>query len=238
MFSTTPLAVPLWPGLERPAMTVIFPQQRTRKPVPAILVFQGGAYLTSAGSGGGSAEWLATQGIVGVRVEYRTQGTSDAYPANYADAARAIRIVRDRAAEWNVDPGRIGVLGYSAGGHLASLLSTQPDLYAAPEDDLATVAARPDLVILGYPLVSFVDQYFPGAFADSAANFFGRRETRDSLRPDFSNELHVDPAHPPVFIWTSQLVDWLRDTWGKDVGRGTGQPATLVNDQPEEGTQM
>jgi acetyl esterase/lipase len=201
----SPLTVPLWPGGEHPAMKVVFPRQQSQKPSPAVLVFQGGAYATHAGSGGGSAEWLAKQGIVGVGVEYRTQGTSDAYPENYADAARAIRIVRDRAAEWNIDPGRIGILGYSAGGHLASLLSTQPNLYAAPDDDLAgRVSARPDLVILGYPLITFVDGYFPGAFANSAANFFGRRDTPESLRRDFSNELHVDRSHPPVFIWTTK----------------------------------
>jgi acetyl esterase/lipase len=68
--------------------------------------------------------------------------------------------VRRRAREWEIDPHRIGVLGFSAGGHLASLLSTQPSLHLAPDDDLAGhVSARPDLVVLVYPLVSFVDGY-------------------------------------------------------------------------------
>ena len=204
MYPTTSAVVPLWPGRERPSMTVVFPARRSQKPGPAILVFQGGAYLTSAGSGGGSAEWLAKQGIVGVAVAYRP-GAPEPYPANYADAARAIRIVRERAAEWNIDPQRIGVLGYSAGGHLASLLSTQPELYTEQEDDLAgRVSARPDLVVLAYPLISFVDRYVPGAFANSVANFFGSNDTNESRRRQFSNELHVDPTHPPVFIWTTR----------------------------------
>jgi acetyl esterase/lipase len=199
------MEIQLWPARERPSMRVVFPERRSQKPVPAILVFQGGAYSTPFGSGGGSAEWIARQGMVGARVEYRTRGSADAYPSNYADAARAVRLVRERAAEWGIDPERIGILGYSAGGHLASLLSTQPKLYADPDDDLAhRVSARPDLVVLGYPVISFVDGYSPGAFAGSVDNFFGRRATDERLRRDFSNELHVDAGHPPVFIWTTR----------------------------------
>ncbi len=122
-----------------------------------------------------------------------------------APAARAVRLVRQRCAEWGVDPHRVGVLGYSAGGHLASLLSTQPARYTDPADDLADrVPARPDLVALAYPLISFVERYAPGAFAGSVDNFFGRRDVDQSLRREFSNELHLDPGHPAVFIWTTR----------------------------------
>lgn len=209
-------------------MTVVLPGTEPQKPSPAILVFQGGAYATSAGSGARSAEWVARQGMVGVRVGYRTRGTSDVYPANYADAARAVRTVRARAAEWNVDPGRVGVLGYSAGGHLASLLSTQPELYADPDDDLAgRVSARPDLVILAYPVITFVDRYFPGALASSIDNFFGRRDASEQLRRDFSNELHVDPSHPPVFLWTTRddsLVPYTNSELFAEACRKAGVP--------------
>src|SRR5256885_2945211 len=185
-------------------MRVALPNGGGAAPSPAVLVFQGGAYATAFGSGGGSAEWLAQQGIVGVRVEYRTQATGDAYPSNYADAARAVRLVRHRCAEWGVDPHRVGVLGYSAGGHLASLLSTQPARYTDPADDLADrVPARPDLVALAYPLISFVERYAPGAFAGSVDNFFGRRDVDERLRRDFSNERPLDATHPPGFILTT-----------------------------------
>jgi acetyl esterase/lipase len=104
-----------------------------------------------------------------------------------------------------LDPERVGVLGYSAGGHLASLLSTQPKRYLDPQDDLADrISARPYLVVLGYPLISFVAGYVPGAFVGSAENFFGRPNVVESLLCDFSNELHVDPTHPPVFVWTTR----------------------------------
>jgi len=142
--------------------------------------------------------------MLGVEVAYRTRATGDAYPANYADAARAMRLVRQRAAEWGIDPNRVGALGFSAGGHLASLLSTQPKLHIERADDLAAhIHARPDFVILAYPVISFVEGYSPGAFVSSAENFFGRRDLDEELRTGFSNELHVTADHSPVFIWTT-----------------------------------
>jgi acetyl esterase/lipase len=197
------LTVPLWPGRASPGMTLHFPQTPRAQPTPALLVFQGGGYATSSGSGGGSAEWLATQGIVGVRVEYRVRNAPEDFLAGYADAARAVRWVRQNAARLGIDPTRVGVLGYSAGGHLASLLSTQPELFKDPADDLAGhVSARPDLVVLSYPVISFVEGYAPGAYAGSAENFFSRRDLPEELRRRFSNELQVRPGHPPVFVWT------------------------------------
>ena len=172
-------------------------------PRPALVVFRGGGYARHDGSGAGSAAWAAQHGMVGVEVDYATQATGESYPRNYADAARAVRLVRARAAEWGVDPSRIAVLGYSAGGHLASLLSTRPTLWIDPADDLAPgVSARPDLVVLAYPVISFVDGYTPDAFASSSENFFGHRAD-EATRREFSSELHVQPDHPPVFVWTT-----------------------------------
>lgn len=200
-----PLEVPLWRGGSIASMKVVFPEGGGSTPRPAMIVFQGGGYGTNAGSGGGAAEWAAQQGMVGVLVRYGTRATQSFYPKNYADAARAVRLVRRRAAEWGINPGRVGVMGFSAGGHLASLLSTQPTLWKDPEDDLAgEVSARPDLVVLAYPLISFVDGYAPGAFAGSVESFFGPREVGEDLRKQFSSELHVDAQHPPVFVWTTE----------------------------------
>jgi acetyl esterase/lipase len=143
--------------------------------------------------------------MLGIEVEYGTRSTQVAWPGNYADAARAVRLVRQRAAEWGIDPARVGVMGFSAGGHLASLVSTRPTLYTAPEDDLAALfSARPDLVVLAYPLISFVDGYTPGAFVGSVESFFGRSDVDEPQRRHMSNELFVDGRHPPVFIWTTQ----------------------------------
>jgi acetyl esterase/lipase len=186
-------------------MRVFFPDDPPREPTPAMVVFRAGGYATNAGSGGGTAEWIASHGMVGVEVGYRTRATRDAYPSSYDDAARAVRLVRERAGDWGVDPRRLGVVGYSAGGHLASLLSTQPLLRVAPDDDLAArISARPDLVVLAYPIISFVEGYAPGAFFGSAENFFGRPDLDEPLRRQFSNELHVTPEHPPAFVWTTE----------------------------------
>src|SRR5882724_1134953 len=119
----SPLEVPLWPAPGLPSMSVVFPKRRGSKPAPALVVFQGGGYSTPFGSGAGSAEWAADHGMVGVRVEYGTRSSGRFYPASYADAARAVRLVKHRATEWGVDVERVGVMGFSAGGHLASLLS-------------------------------------------------------------------------------------------------------------------
>jgi acetyl esterase/lipase len=116
---------------------------------------------------------------------------------------RAVRLVRARASEWGIDPARVGVLGFSAGGHLASLLSTQPAWPAPVEDDLARISARPDLVVLAYPLISFVGGYAPGAFAGSVESFFGEAGVDEARRRQFSSELHVEAGHPPVFLWTT-----------------------------------
>jgi acetyl esterase/lipase len=196
--------VPLWPDRPRPSMRVVRPATRGSDPVPAIVVFRGGAYASSSGSGAGTAEWIATKGMVGIEAAYGARDTNTFYPANYADGARAIRLVRSRAGEWGIDQDRVGVLGYSAGGHLASLVSTQPSVHLDARDDLApTVSARPDLVVLGYPVISFVDGYSPGAFVGSVDNFFGENNPSETLRRQFSNELHVEAGHPPVFIWTT-----------------------------------
>jgi acetyl esterase/lipase len=229
---TSPLEVPLWRDRARPAMRVFFPQDARPEPRPALIVFRGGGYSTSAGSGAGTAAWIASHGMVGVEVDYRTRATGDSYPASYDDAARAVRLVRQRAAEWGIDAKRVGVVGYSAGGHLASLLSTQPSLHAAPDDDLAaSVSARPDLVVLAYPLVSFVDGYAPGAFLSSAESFFGRRNPDEPLRRQFSSELHVTPDHPPVFVWTTEddaIVPYTHAKRFADACRRAGVPVTFT----------
>ncbi len=224
--------VALWPGREHPSMRVVLPAAATAATRPALLVFRGGGYAHASGSGAGAAEWAAQHGMVGIEVEYGTRRTGESYPRNFADAARAMRLTRARAAEWGVDPGRVGVLGFSAGGHLASLLGTQPTLHVDPDDDLAArVSARPDLVVLAYPLISFVDGYSPGAFLGSAESFFGRRDLDETLRRQFSSELHVTSGHPPVFVWTTRddsIVPYTHATLFAEACRRAKVPVELT----------
>src|SRR5258705_6296967 len=91
--------VPLWPDRSRPSMRVVLPTRPRLDPAPAIVVFRGGAYASSSGSGAGTAEWVATKGMVGIEAAYGARDTNTFYPSNYADGARAIRIVRSRARE-------------------------------------------------------------------------------------------------------------------------------------------
>lgn len=227
-FHPQSLEVALWPHRPHPAMKVIFPKTPSSSPRPAMLVFRGGGYSYDKGSGGGSAEWAAQHGMIGIEVEYGTRDTNSYYPDNYADAARAVRLVRHHAAEWGIHPQRIGVMGYSAGGHLVSLLSTQPNVWKSPHDDLAhSLSAKPDLIVLGYPLISFVDHYAPGAFVGSVENFFGQNTISETRRREFSNELHVNAEHPPVFIWTTKddsLVPYTHSHLFAEACRNAGIP--------------
>jgi acetyl esterase/lipase len=198
-----PLSIPLWANRERPTMTLYFPKGNAESR-PAILVLPGGAYATDSGSGSDAAAWIAEQGYVGIKVEYATQGTREKFPANYEDAARAVRLVRQKASEWGIDPEKIGLMGFSAGGHLAALVATQPDLSTTRRDDLLEkYSAKPNLLILGYPLISFVDGYYPGAYASSVDHFFGSTPVPETKRQEFSSELHVTENTPPTFLWTT-----------------------------------
>jgi acetyl esterase/lipase len=113
------------------------------------------------------------------------------------DAARAVRLVRARAADWAVDPGRVGIMGSSAGGHLASTLVThfdagQPDA----ADPVERHSSRPDLGILCYPVITMGEFTHPG----SKQNLLGREPAADLVR-QVSNELQVTAQTPPCFVW-------------------------------------
>jgi acetyl esterase/lipase len=113
------------------------------------------------------------------------------------DAARAVRTVRARAGEWNIDPQRIGIMGSSAGGHLASTLLTHfKEGDAAAADPVERVSSRPDLGILCYPVISFAKFTHTG----SRSNLLGTNAP-DELIQLLSNELQVTAQTPPTFLW-------------------------------------
>jgi len=163
---------------------------------PAILICPGGGYVGQAPHEAAPfAEFFARHGFVALVCYYRV--APHRYPAPMADGARAMRLTRQMAPDLGIDPDRIAMMGFSAGGHLVSTIATQPGLHLDQEDELAArFAARPNRTILAYPVISFVYRYNIG----SCANLFGGRATL-AQREQLSNELHVDMETPPVFLF-------------------------------------
>jgi acetyl esterase/lipase len=168
-----------------------------RKKLAAIIICPGGGYYAQAPHEGQPfAQLFSLYGIVGIVLTYRV--FPDHYPGSFSDAVRAIRIIRRDADKYNIDPEKIGIMGFSAGGHLASTVATQPELYKNPEDDLADkFSARPDRVILGYPVISFMDDF---AHKGSVKALLGENPDPKMLM-QLTNYLHVTKDSPPAFLF-------------------------------------
>jgi acetyl esterase/lipase len=199
------VTVPLWPpgcpnnppaDQPQPRLAIYQPERRETSPRAAIIVCPGGGYCGLAPHEGDPFAALFTaHGYVGAVLYYRVAPWR--FPAPQADACRAIRLLRANAAQFGVDPQRIAIMGFSAGGHLAATTATQPDLHRDPHDDLAaTVSARPDRVILAYPVASFGDNTHSG----SVQNLLGNPPD-PNLRAQLCNDRHITAAHPPVFLF-------------------------------------
>ena len=163
----------------------------------AILVLPGGGYsrLSDVKEGSAVAEWLNSLGISAFVLKYRL-GPRYNQPNQLLDAARALRMIRARAKEWNLDEKRLGILGFSAGGHLASTLATHFDA-GKPDaaDAIERVSSRPDLHILIYPVITMGDFTHAG----SKRNLLGENPSAELIRL-YSNELQVTSETPPAFL--------------------------------------
>lgn len=199
------LRVPLWPegapvgdGTTEAVevrITVHRPEAGKAKGT-AMVICPGGGYgmLVTGGEGHGIAAWLVDHGIAGVVLEYRLPKQRPMVPL--LDAQRAVRMVRAHAKEWGIAPDRIGVIGFSAGGHLASTVVTHFDA-GDPEakDPVERESSRPDFGVLVYPVVSMGKLTHGG----SRRNLLGA-EPKPELVELFSNELQVTEKTPPVFL--------------------------------------
>jgi len=216
-----PQTVPLWPGRapgavgdearDRPTLTVYRPFGAPYVPngAPtagtAIIVAPGGGYAVLAANHEGRqvANWLNALGVTAFVLEYRL-GPRYRHPIPLGDMQRALRLVRARAAEFGVLPDRVGVMGFSAGGHLASTAATHFDAGAARAGDpVDRMSSRPDFVVLGYPVISFVAPY---THRGSAANLLGERAS-PQLLAELSNERHVTARTPPTFLFHTGADD-------------------------------
>ncbi len=179
---------------ELPVITPYLPARTSL--AGAIVVCPGGGYQRRADHEGEPvAQWLNTLGVAAFVVNYRV--APHRHPVPVLDAQRAIRTVRARAGEWNIDPQRVGILGFSAGGHLAATAATQWDHGdALAADPVARHGCRPDLAILCYPVISFLHASHVG----SMTNLLGESPTLTERRAQ-SAELNVTPETPPAFLW-------------------------------------
>ena len=138
-------------SVTRPSITLYRAAKTTTTPTPAMLVCPGGAYKHLAVNIEGTeiAAWLNSIGITAAVLKYHTPGDR---PAAFQDAQRAMRLLRQHSSEWNIDPARVGVMGFSAGGHLATRLSTAfNQLSYPPVDSTDNQSCRPDFCVLIYP---------------------------------------------------------------------------------------
>ena len=143
-----------------------------------------------------SREWLNSLGVAAFVLKYRL-GPRYHHPAMLDDAARAIRTVRAGGKKWGVDPHRIAILGFSAGGHLASTAATHFDAGKADaEDPIERVSSRPDRAILVYPVIALATPY---GHSGSKKNLLGDKPSEDLVR-SLSNETQVTPQTPPTFL--------------------------------------
>lgn len=168
----------------------------------AMLIFPGGGYgiLAYDWEGTDIAKFLNGKGIAGIVVKYRLpsdKSQNNKHIVPLIDAQRAIRLVRGKALEFNIKPNKIGILGFSAGGHLASTLGTHfDDEVYEPQDAIDTLSARPDFMALGYPVISFGNMTHAG----SKANLIGTNPAPEQVEY-FSNEKQVTPNSPPTFLF-------------------------------------
>ncbi len=164
----------------------------------AIVICPGGGYsqVVVGPEGHGIARWLNRHGITGVVLDYRLPAGRSFVPL--LDAQRALRTVRANAAKWKIEPARIGVMGFSAGGHLASTAGTHFDDGApTAADPVDRVSCRPDFVILVYPVVTMGDG--GKTHGGSRKNLLGKNPSPELVKL-FSNESQVTARTPPTFL--------------------------------------
>ena len=184
------------PEKDMPAVTVYTPENNNGT---AVLVCPGGGYrnLAMGHEGKDIAEWFNGMGITAVVLEYRMSRGGYQHPIPLLDVQRAMRTVRAHAGELGVDPARIGVMGFSAGGHLASSLGTHFDAGNAEADDpIDRVSCRPDFMILCYPVIAFGESY---THKGSQNNLLGENPA-PALVQEMSSEKQVTAQTPPTFL--------------------------------------
>ena len=191
--------------VSKPEMTVYLPSEKNSMG-QAVLIIPGGGYevIVHEWEGSDVAKWLNSYGIAAIVLKYRlphAKSNIEREKSPLLDAARAMRIIRANAEEWNINKNNIGVMGFSAGGHLASTLSTHyndccNDSVLGVKDKLDLLSARPDFSILVYPVISM-----SAGFTHEGSRFFFMGNNLDEkLMEYYSSEKHIIEDTPPTFL--------------------------------------
>jgi acetyl esterase/lipase len=182
---------------DKPSLTVFTPPAAKANGA-AVIICPGGGYghLAVGHEGEDVAGWLDDHGVTAFMLKYRIAPRYH-HPAPLQDAQRAIRTVRARAREWNIDPSRIGIWGFSAGGHLASTAGTHFD-DGKPDaaDTIERASCRPDFMVLCYPVITLEPPY---AHMGSRHNLLGK-DADNKLVESLCNDKQVTPRTPPTFL--------------------------------------
>jgi acetyl esterase/lipase len=188
-------------NVQNPEIAVYLPAKR-QATGQAVIICPGGGYWALAYDFEGIdvAKWFNSKGIAGIVLKYRlptSEGQIVPYESPLMDAKQAMRLVRYHAPEWNIDPERIGIMGFSAGGHLASTLGTHfdyGDQYAV--DLVERISCRPDFMILVYPVITMTKPFMH----KGSRNALIGENPETALAENYSNELQVTDDTPPTFL--------------------------------------
>jgi acetyl esterase/lipase len=185
-------------AISRPTLTIYLPE-KGNKPVPAVIICPGGGYHINAYSHEGTdvAKVLNSWGIAAFVLKYRIPDATQMRHQDIVpllDAQQALYLVRSQSASFGIDQNKVGIMGFSAGGHLASTASTH---FNEPSIELLkTTNLRPDFQILIYPVISFQNEF---GHLGSRDNLLGKDASKSQV-DKFSNELHVTQNTPPAFL--------------------------------------
>ncbi|MEM9410936.1 MAG: alpha/beta hydrolase [Planctomycetota bacterium] len=166
---------------------------------PAVMICPGGGYghLAMDHEGKQIAKWFNSLGIDAFILKYRLGKHGYRHPVMFNDAQRGLRLIRSQSERWEIDPEKIGVMGFSAGGHLASTLATHFELGdQLAEDPVEQVSGRPDFLVLGYPVIS-MDEY---THWGSRRNLLGANASQ-ALIKELSNHQQIKENSPPTFLF-------------------------------------
>jgi acetyl esterase/lipase len=191
--------------ITRPTISIYLPPKEKANGTAVIIYPGGGYWIVAAGHEGAEvAKKLNESGVTAFVVKYRIPDSTtmiDKEIGPLQDAQRAIQYVRENAATWNIDKNKIGIMGFSAGGHLASTAGTH--FKKAYIDNPKNTSLRPDFMILGYPVISFTDSI---GHIGSRDQLIGKNPSQEKIK-EYSNELQVTNDTPPTFLMHAKNDD-------------------------------